>query len=79
MIAETMEAAEAARDAFLAARGMGYHALAPAIQEMVSKALVLGDPGTVGEFVHTRIVGQGLARIDDNAPGLRVTLCFASG
>lgn len=53
---------------FLAARGMDYRALAPAIQEMVSKALVLGDPDTIGEFVQTRIVGQGLDGIVVNLP-----------
>jgi hypothetical protein len=35
---------------------------------MVSKALVLGDPDTIGEFVQTRIVGQGLDGIVVNLP-----------
>jgi hypothetical protein len=47
---------------------MDYRALAPAIQEMVSKALVLGDPDTIGEFVQTRILGQGLDGIVVNLP-----------
>jgi len=60
VLGRTQEEAEAHRDTFLRARGLDWNALPPAIQEQVGKALVLGDPDTVGEFVQTRIAGQGL-------------------
>jgi F420-dependent oxidoreductase-like protein len=68
MLGETMEEAESLRDAFLRARGMDWNTLPPAIRQSLSNALVLGDPDTVGEFVQTRIVGQGLDGIVVNLP-----------
>ena len=68
LIAETMEAAEALRDGYLRARGMDWSVLPPAIRERIAAALVLGDPDSVGEFVSTRILGQGLDGIVVNLP-----------
>jgi alkanesulfonate monooxygenase SsuD/methylene tetrahydromethanopterin reductase-like flavin-dependent oxidoreductase (luciferase family) len=68
VVAETTAEAEAQRNAFLAARGMDWNKLPETIQEAVSKALLLGDPDTVGEFVQTRIKGQGLDGIVVNLP-----------
>jgi F420-dependent oxidoreductase-like protein len=68
LIGETMEAAEALRDAYLRARGMDWSALPAAMRERIQDALVLGDPDTVGEFVQTRILGQGLDGIVVNLP-----------
>jgi len=68
IVAETMEEAESLRDAYLRARGMDWAALPPAMQQRIAAALVLGDSDTVGEFVATRIKGQGLDGIVVNLP-----------
>ena len=68
IVGETTQAAERARDAFLRTRGMEWSALPQALQERIASALVLGDPDTVGEFVRTRIIGQGLDGIVVNLP-----------
>src|SRR5262245_12668607 len=68
LIADTMEAAEKLRDDYLRARGMDWSALPPAMRDRIAAVLVLGDPDTVGEFVQTRILGQGLDGIVVNLP-----------
>jgi alkanesulfonate monooxygenase SsuD/methylene tetrahydromethanopterin reductase-like flavin-dependent oxidoreductase (luciferase family) len=68
LIAETMEKAETLRDAYLRARGMDWATLPPAMRDRIAAVMVLGDPDTVGEFVETRIVGQGLDGIVVNLP-----------
>jgi len=68
IVGRTHAEAEALRDTFLRARGLDWNALPEAIQEQIAKALVLGDPDHVGEFVQTRIVGQGLDGIVVNLP-----------
>ena len=68
LIAETREAAEKLRDAYLRARGMDWKLLPAEIRDRIAAALVLGDPDTVGEFVQRRIVGQGLDGIVVNLP-----------
>ena len=47
---------------------MEWNTLPDHVQEMISRSLVLGDPSTVGEFVQTKIVGQGLDGIVVNLP-----------
>jgi len=68
VLAETTAEAEAQRNAFLAARGMDWKTLPEHVQEAVSRSLVMGDPDSVGEFVRTRITGQGLDGIVVNLP-----------
>ena len=68
MVAPTMEAAEKLRDEYLRARGMDWGALPPAMRERIAAVMVLGDPDTVGEFVQTKIIGQGLDGIIVNLP-----------
>src|SRR5215813_483979 len=55
-------------DEYLRARGMDWNALPPAMRDRLAAVLVLGDPDTVGEFVQTKIVGQGLDGIIVNLP-----------
>ncbi len=68
LVAPTMEAAEKLRDEYLRARGMDWSVLPPAVRERIAAAIVLGDPDTVGEFVRTRVVDQGLDGIIVNLP-----------
>ena len=68
VMARTMEEAEQARNTFLAARGMKWDALPEAMREGVNRALVLGDPDTVGEFVSEKLVGAGLDGVTLNMP-----------
>ena len=68
LIAETMAKAEKLRDVYLRARGMDWSALPPAMRERIAAVMVLGDPDTVGEFVQTKIIGQGLDGIIVNLP-----------
>ncbi|MCA9511918.1 MAG: LLM class F420-dependent oxidoreductase [Myxococcales bacterium] len=68
VVGETTAAAESARNAFLAERGMDWATLPAAAQDAISQRLVLGDPDTVGEFVQTKIRGQGLDGIVVNLP-----------
>jgi F420-dependent oxidoreductase-like protein len=69
MLAETMEQAERGRDAFLRARGMEWSTLPEPVRANVSRALLIGDPDSVGEFVQERIRGGGLDGIVVNLPG----------
>ena len=68
VIGPTTEAAERARNEFLARRGMDWNTLPDAMKEGIDRALVLGDPDTVGEFVQTKLVDAGLDGITLNMP-----------
>jgi F420-dependent oxidoreductase-like protein len=68
LIGRTMEEAQTLRDAYLRARGMDWSTLPPAIRDRIAAALVIGDPDTVGEFVATRVIAQGLDGIVVNLP-----------
>jgi F420-dependent oxidoreductase-like protein len=68
LIGRTMEEAQGLRDGYLRARGMDWGALPPAVRDRIAAALVVGDPDTVGEFVATRVIGQGLDGIVVNMP-----------
>lgn len=68
VMAPTTDEAEQLRNQFLAARGMDWNALPDAVREMVRKAILLGDPDTVGEFVQTQLIGQGLDGVIVNLP-----------
>ena len=69
VVGETTAHAEAQRNAFLAARGMDWKTLPDHVQETISAAVLMGDPDTIGEFIQTRIAGQGLNGIVVNLPG----------
>jgi F420-dependent oxidoreductase-like protein len=68
IVAPTYEKAEALRNDFLARRGMRWEALPEPMREAVSRALVLGDPDTVGERVQREILGPGLDGVVVNLP-----------
>ncbi len=68
VIGPTTAAAETARNEFLARRGMDWNTLPDHIKEGVDRALVLGDPDTVGEFVREKLIGAGLDGITLNMP-----------
>lgn len=71
IIGEDTTDAEARRDAFLRARGMARHGwsqLPEHLREGIPRAIVLGDPDTVGVFARERVVGQGLDGIVVNLP-----------
>jgi F420-dependent oxidoreductase-like protein len=68
ILAPTHEQAETARNEFLARRGMRWETLPEPVREMVNRALVLGDPDTVGERVQREILEPGLDGIVVNLP-----------
>jgi F420-dependent oxidoreductase-like protein len=68
VLAPTHEAAVASRDAFLARRGMDYHALPEPVRQQIDAAIVLGDPDRVGEFVQTELLDRGLDGVIVNLP-----------
>jgi F420-dependent oxidoreductase-like protein len=68
LIGRTMEEAQTQRDGYLRARGMDWSTLPAAIRDRIAAALVIGDSDTVGEFVATRVLGQGLDGIVVNLP-----------
>jgi len=68
IIAPTTAAAESARDALLARRGLDWNTLPDAMREGISRALVLGDPDTIGEFVRRKVVEVGLDGLVVNLP-----------
>jgi len=68
LVAPTMEKAESLRNEYLRSRGMDWNVLPPDVRERLSSILVMGTPDTVGEFVSTKIVGQGLDGIIVNLP-----------
>jgi F420-dependent oxidoreductase-like protein len=68
ILAPTYEQAEAARNEFLARRGMRWESLPEPVRDIVNRALVLGDPDTVGERVQREILEPGLDGIVVNLP-----------
>jgi len=67
VVGETMEDAEAMRNAFLLARGLDYNTLDDATKAMVAARLVVGDSDAVGEHVQ-RLMSLGLDGICANLP-----------
>jgi len=68
ILAPTHEQAEALRNEFLARRGMNWETLPAPVRDMVNRALVLGDPDTVGERVQREILEPGLDGVVVNLP-----------
>jgi F420-dependent oxidoreductase-like protein len=68
VIGPTTAAAETARNEFLARRGMDWNTLPDHMKQGIDRALVLGDPDTVGEFVRDKLIGAGLDGITLNMP-----------
>ncbi len=68
VIGRDTAAAETARNEFLARRGMDWNTLPDHIKEGIDRALVLGDPDTVGEFVREKLIGAGLDGVTINMP-----------
>jgi F420-dependent oxidoreductase-like protein len=68
ILAPSTAEAERARDALLARRGLDWNTLPEGMKEGISKALVLGDPDTIGEFVQRKIVEPGLDGAVVNLP-----------
>ena len=68
ILAPTYEQAEALRNDFLARRGMKWDSLPESMRDIVNRALVLGDPDTVGERVQREILEPGLDGIVVNLP-----------
>jgi len=68
IVAPTYEKAEALRNDFLAHRGMRWEALPEPMRDIVNRALVLGDPDTVGERVQREIIEPGLDGVVVNLP-----------
>jgi F420-dependent oxidoreductase-like protein len=68
LLAPTQEEAERTRDAYLARRGIDFASLPEAMRQNIDRALVLGDPDTVGEFFQTRVLGAGLDGVIVNLP-----------
>ena len=68
ILAPTTAKAEAARNELLARRGLDWATLPDAMRTGISRALVLGDPDTIGEFVQRRIVEVGLDGLVVNLP-----------
>jgi alkanesulfonate monooxygenase SsuD/methylene tetrahydromethanopterin reductase-like flavin-dependent oxidoreductase (luciferase family) len=67
LVADTMEAAVAKRNAFLARRGIDWDALPEPVQRNISARLVLGDADAVGEHVG-RLLALGMDGIVFNMP-----------
>jgi len=68
ILAPTTAEAETARNALLARRGLDWNTLPDAMREGIARALVLGDPDTIGEFVQRKIVDVGLDGLVVNLP-----------
>ncbi|MEE8558747.1 MAG: LLM class F420-dependent oxidoreductase [Myxococcota bacterium] len=68
VIAPTMEAAEAARNRFLAERGMNWDTLPEQVRTVIERSLVVGDPDSVLGFVQEKIIGAGLDGVIANLP-----------
>ena len=64
---DTMEAAEAKRNAFLAERGMSWDALDDATKTMLSARILLGDDDAIGEGVQ-RLLDLGLDGVTVSLP-----------
>jgi F420-dependent oxidoreductase-like protein len=68
VLGQTTAAAESARNALLARRGLDWNTLPDAMKQGISRALVLGDPDTVGEVVRRKVVEAGLDGLVVNLP-----------
>jgi F420-dependent oxidoreductase-like protein len=68
VVAPTSAEAEAARNAFLARRGLDWSTLPDAVRRNVERALVLGDPDTVADFVQRKVLDAGLDGLVVNLP-----------
>ncbi len=68
VLAPTTGEAEAARNAFLAQRGMKWDDLPEEVRSNIARMLVVGDPDTVAGFVQDRLLGQGLDGVIVNMP-----------
>ena len=71
VLAPTREQAEAERNALLARRGMDWNTLPEHVQENLSRALLLGDPDSVCEFLQTRVLDVGVDGLVVNLPRQR--------
>jgi F420-dependent oxidoreductase-like protein len=67
VVADTMEAAEAKRNEFLAQRGIDWDALSDEMRAGLSARIVVGDPDTVGERVRD-LLAMGLDGVVFNMP-----------
>jgi F420-dependent oxidoreductase-like protein len=68
IVAPTTAEAEAARNSLLTRRGLDWNTLPDGMKQGITKALVLGDPDTIGEFVQRKIVEPGLDGLVVNLP-----------
>ena len=68
VLAPTTAEAETARNALLARRGLDWNTLPDRMKQGISKALVLGDPDSIGEFVQRKVVETGLDGLVVNLP-----------
>ena len=68
ILAPTTSEAEQARNALLARRGLDWNTLPEAMREGISRALVIGDPDTIGELVQRQVVEVGLDGLVVNLP-----------
>lgn len=68
VVAPTTGAAEAARNALLARRGLDWNTLPDPLKENLSRMVLVGDPDTVGEFVQRKVVEAGLDGLVVNLP-----------
>ena len=68
VIAPSTAEAEQARNDLLARRGLDWNTLPDGMRAGISRALVLGDPDTIGEFVQRKVVEPGLDGLVVNLP-----------
>ncbi len=68
VLARSVEAAEQARNAFLAERGMNWDTLPEQVRDTISATILCGDPDLVGEFVQQELLGAGLDGVVFNMP-----------
>lgn len=68
VVAPTHELAVEARNDFLARRGLDWDSLPQPLRETIDRALLMGDPDTIGERVQREILGAGLDGIVVNLP-----------
>jgi len=68
IVAPSSAEAEAQRDALLARRGLDWKTLPEAMKQGISRALVMGDPDSIGEFVQRKVVEVGLDGVCVNLP-----------
>jgi alkanesulfonate monooxygenase SsuD/methylene tetrahydromethanopterin reductase-like flavin-dependent oxidoreductase (luciferase family) len=68
VLAPTREQAEAERNALLARRGMDWNTLPDHVKENLSRAILLGDPDSVCEFLQTLVLDVGVDGVIVNLP-----------